>query len=114
MQTPQMSDHAVNGPQSILYAETKPESTTSPKAPPRRLPQKRSRKPLPPREAREWITPQETALLLGCSVATVHRLRRGLITGVDPLPCGQYGRRVVFRKSSVTRWQDEHEKKVVI
>ena len=66
--------------------------------------------PLPPQEARDWMTPNETALALGCSVATVHRLRRGLIPGVEPLPCSQYGRKFVFRKASIARWQDNNEK----
>jgi len=70
----------------------------------------RNRRPLPPQEARDWMTPNETALTLGCSVATVHRLRRGLIKGIEPLPCNQYGRRVVFRKASVAGWRERAEK----
>jgi hypothetical protein len=50
----------------------------------------RNRRPLPPLEARDWMTPSETALVLGCSVATVHRLRRGVIPGIEPLPFSQY------------------------
>jgi hypothetical protein len=57
------------------------------------------------------MTPHETALVLGCSVATVHRMRRGLIPGIEPLPCSQYGRRCIFRKASVSIWQDKNEKK---
>jgi hypothetical protein len=71
----------------------------------------RHRQPLPPVEAREWMTPNETAVQLGCSIAMVHRLRRGLILGVEPLPCAQYGRKVVFRKASVARWQNDNEKR---
>jgi hypothetical protein len=71
----------------------------------------RNRRPLPPQEARDWMTPNETALALGCSVATVHRLRRGLICGVEPLPCSQYGRKSIFRKASIARWQDNNEQK---
>jgi hypothetical protein len=71
----------------------------------------RHRSPLPPQEARDWMTPNETALALGCSVATAHRLRRGLIPGVEPLPYSQYGRKVVFRKASVARWQDNNEQR---
>jgi hypothetical protein len=37
----------------------------------------RQRHLLPPQEARDWLSPYETALTLGCSVATAHRLRRG-------------------------------------
>jgi hypothetical protein len=40
----------------------------------------RRRRPMPPPEARDWLTANEAALQLGCSVATVHRLRRGLIS----------------------------------
>jgi len=69
----------------------------------------RNRRPLPPLETRGWMTPGEAARALGCSVATVHRLRRGLIAGNEPLPCSQYGRKVVFRKDSLARWQDRHE-----
>jgi hypothetical protein len=43
-----------------------------------------TRQPLPPQDSRDWLTPIETAFMLGCSVATVHRLRRGLILGVLP------------------------------
>ena len=69
----------------------------------------RQRRPLPPQDARDWLTPPETAQALGCSVATVHRLRRGLIPGIEPLPCSQYGRKCVFRKASIARWQDQTE-----
>lgn len=70
----------------------------------------RKRRPLPPLEARDWMTPHETALALGCSVATVHRMRRGLIPAIEPLPCSQYGRKVVFRKASLAGWQERNEK----
>ena len=69
----------------------------------------RNRRPLPALEVRDWMTPSETALVLGCSVATVHRLRRGLITGIEPLPFCQYGRKVVFRKLSIARWRERNE-----
>jgi Helix-turn-helix domain len=71
----------------------------------------RKRRPLPPQDTRDWMTPGETALALGCSVATVHRLRRGIIPGVEPLPCSQYGRKFVFRKASITPWQENNEKR---
>ena len=70
----------------------------------------RNRRPLPPQDERDWMTPSETGLKLGCSVATVHRLRRGLIAGVEPLPFSQYGRKILFRKLSVARWQERNEK----
>jgi hypothetical protein len=66
-------------------------------------------RPLPPLEARDWTTPTEVALTLGCSVATVHRLRRGLIPGIEPLPFCQYGRKIVFRKLSIARWRESNE-----
>ena len=83
-------------------ALVRPDSIASPRT--------RSRSPLPPLEARDWMTPHETALALGCSVATVHRLRRGLIPGIEPLPCIRYGRKFVFRKLSIARWQEHNEK----
>jgi len=73
----------------------------------------RNRRPLPPLEARDWMTPNETALALGCSVATVHRLRRGVIPGIEPLPCSQYGRKFIFRKASIAWWQDDNEQRRV-
>jgi hypothetical protein len=71
----------------------------------------RNRRPLPPLEARDWMTANETALALGCSVATVHRLRQGVIPGVEPLPCSRYGRKMIFRKASIARWQDNNEQR---
>ena len=73
----------------------------------------RNRHPLPPLETRDWMTAKETALTLGCSVATVHRLRRGMIPGVEPLPCSQYGRKIIFRKASIFRWRDNNEQRRV-
>ena len=71
---------------------------------------KRSRRPLLALKTRDWMTAQETASSIGASVATVHRLRRGLIPGVPPLPAVPVGtRKFVFRKASVQRWQDENE-----
>jgi hypothetical protein len=72
---------------------------------------RRARRPLPPIDVREWLTPDETATALGCSVATVHRLRRGLIAGVAVLPAVAVGtRKYIFRKASVAHWQDQNEK----
>jgi len=71
----------------------------------------RIHRPLPPLQDREWMSPSETAVAPGCSVATVHRLRRGLIPGLEPLPCNCYGRKITFRKASIARWQDENEKR---
>ena len=73
-------------------------------------PRTRARRPLPPQEARDWMTAEETALALGCSVATVHRMRRGQMPGIELLPCSQYGRKVVFRKASIARWRERNEK----
>jgi hypothetical protein len=72
-----------------------------------------TRRVLPPLETRNWMTAGETALALGCSVATLHRLRRGLIPGIEPLPCSCYGRKFVFRKASVAHWQDNNERGMV-
>jgi hypothetical protein len=69
----------------------------------------RQRRPLAPQAARDWLTPNETALVLGCSVATVHRLRRGLISGGERLPFCQYGRKIVFRKQSIAGWRERNE-----
>jgi len=80
------------------------EPPTAPKMP-------RNRRELPPLIVRDWMTPYEAALALGCSLATVHRLRRGLIGGVERLPCNRYGRKIIFRKASLARWQDNNEKK---
>jgi hypothetical protein len=71
----------------------------------------RNRRPLPAPETRDWMTANETALALGCSVATLHRLRRRSIPGTEPLPCSRYGRKSIFRKASITRWQDNNEKR---
>jgi hypothetical protein len=72
---------------------------------------KRYRRPLPVVEARDWMTAEETALALGCSIATIHRLRRGLIAGVAILPAVAIGtRKFIFRKATVAQWQDQSEK----
>jgi hypothetical protein len=56
------------------------------------------------------MTADETAQALGCSVATVHRLRRGIIPGLAPLPAVAVGtRKFIFRKPSVRQWQDKAE-----
>jgi len=41
-----------------------------------RPPARRVRRPLPPLDSRDWMTPAETAGMLGCSIATLHRMRR--------------------------------------
>ncbi len=57
------------------------------------------------------MTAEETALALGCSVATVHRLRRGLIAAVAILPAVAVGtRKFIFRKATIAHWQDQNEK----
>ena len=84
-------------------------SDTANEAAPNR-PAKRGRRPLLAVETRDWMTAQETASSIGASVATVHRLRRGLIPGIPPLPAVPVGtRKFVFRKASAQRWQDENE-----
>ena len=70
----------------------------------------RCRKPLPPPEQRPWLLPVEAAIQIGCSPATLHRLRRGEIDGVPPLPVVQVGKRKwVVLKDSLERWQHENE-----
>ena len=76
-----------------------------------RQPEMRSRRVLPDIGQRDWMTAEETALAIGCSVATIHRLRRGLIPGLTRLPAVRVGsRKFIFRKESVARWQDAAEK----
>jgi hypothetical protein len=89
---------------SITLAEPNETARTTPK-------KTRKRRSLPPQEDRAWMTAKETALMLGCSVATVHRLRRGALPGIEPLPCSQYGRKFVFRKPSIAHWQDNNEQR---
>jgi hypothetical protein len=70
----------------------------------------RSRKPLPPPEQRTWLLLVEAALHIGCSPATIHRLRRGEIDGVPRLPAVQVGKRKwIVLKDSLERWQHENE-----
>jgi hypothetical protein len=70
----------------------------------------RSRKPLPPTEQRAWLLLVEAATRIGCSPATIHRLRRGEIPGVPRLPAVQVGKRKwVVLKDSLERWQHENE-----
>jgi hypothetical protein len=70
----------------------------------------RSRKPLPPTEQRSWSLLVEAATQIGCSPATIHRLRRGEIPGVPRLPAVQVGKRKwVVLKDSLERWQNENE-----
>jgi hypothetical protein len=71
---------------------------------------KRTRRSLPAIEARDWMTAEETGLALGCSIATVHRLRRGLIAGVPILPAVAVGtRKFIFRKATIAHWQEQNE-----
>jgi len=45
-----------------------------------------------------------------CRTSAVHRLRRGLIPGLEPLPFCKYGRKVLFLKLSIVRWRERNEK----
>jgi len=70
----------------------------------------RSRKPLPPPDERSWLLLGEAAVRIGCSPATIHRLRRGEVAGVPRLPAVQVGKRKwVVLKESLERWQHENE-----
>jgi hypothetical protein len=52
----------------------------------------------------------EAAVLIGCSHATIHRLRRGEIKGIPRLPAVQVGKRKwVVLKTSLEQWQRENE-----
>jgi len=49
-------------------------------------------------------------IAIGCSPATIHRLRRGEIDGVPRLPAVQVGKRKwIVLKDSLERWQHENE-----
>jgi hypothetical protein len=70
----------------------------------------RSRKPIPPAEQRSWLLLVEAARQIGCSPATIYRLRRGEIDGVPRLPAVQVGKRKwVVLKETLERWQHENE-----
>ena len=76
---------------------------------------KRNRRPLPPIHSRDWMSAAETALEIGCSIANVHRLRRGLIHDLPVLPSVSVGtRKFVFRKASVRRWQEQNENRAAV
>ncbi len=71
---------------------------------------KRARKPLPSPEQRSWLLLAEAGAQIGCSLATVHRLRRGEIAGVPRLPAVQVGKRKwIVLKDSLQRWQHQNE-----
>jgi hypothetical protein len=71
----------------------------------------RSRRSLPPPDQRSWLLLTEAAGFIGCSKATVHRLRRGEIEGVPRLPTVQVGKRKwVVLKASLEQWQRENER----
>ncbi len=72
--------------------------------------QMRNRRPLPPAGERPWLLLVEAAVQIGCSRATIHRLRRGEINGVPRLPAVQVGKRKwIVLKESLERWQHENE-----
>lgn len=72
---------------------------------------RRARRPIPPTEQRSWLLLVEAAVQIGCSPATIHRLRRGEIAGVPRLPAVQVGKRKwVVLKESLQRWQEENER----
>jgi hypothetical protein len=69
------------------------------------------RKSLPPADQRSWLLLVEAAVFIGCSHATIHRLRRGEIEGVPRLPAVQVGKRKwVVLKTSLEQWQRENER----
>jgi hypothetical protein len=71
----------------------------------------RERKPLPPSDKRSWLLLTEAAIQVGCSLATIHRIRRGEIPGVPRLPAVQVGKRKwVVLKTSLEQWTRENER----
>lgn len=71
----------------------------------------RARKSIAPPDQRPWLLLVEAAGVIGCSKATIHRLRRGEVEGVPRLPAVQVGkRRWVVLKTSLERWQRENER----
>lgn len=72
---------------------------------------KRCRTSVPPPEQRSWLSLAEAAVVIGCSKATLHRLRRAEIAGVPRLPTVQVGKRKwVVLKASLAEWQRENER----
>jgi hypothetical protein len=70
----------------------------------------RERKSIPPQDQRSWLLLNEAAVLVGCSHATIHRLRRGEIEGIPRLPAVQVGKRKwVVLKTTLEQWQRENE-----
>jgi hypothetical protein len=75
------------------------------------IPSHRERRPLPPVDQRSWLLLDEAAVQIGCSRASIHRLRRGEIQGVPRLPTVQVGKRKwVVLKTSLADWQRENER----
>ena len=72
---------------------------------------RRQKNRLPPVEERPWLLTEEVAIQVGCSKSMVHRLRRGEIPGVPPLPAVRVGKRKwVVLKESLARWQTQNER----
>lgn len=73
--------------------------------------QHRKPRSVPSPDQRSWLLLTEAAGLIGCSKATIHRLRRGEIEGVPRLPTVQVGKRKwVVLKASLEQWQRENER----
>jgi len=71
----------------------------------------RGQRSLPPPDKRSWLSLTEAAGLIGCSIATTHRLRRGEIDGVPRLPTVRVGKRKwVVLKATLEKWQRENER----
>ncbi len=69
----------------------------------------RLRKSIPPKSDRSWLLMDEVAEEIGCSKATVHRLRRGEINGVPQLPSVEVGRRKrVVMRSALQEWRRQN------
>ena len=73
---------------------------------------RREKNRLPPVEERPWLLIEEVAIQVGCCKSMVHRLRRGEIPGIPPLPAMRVGKRKwIVLKESLARWQTENERR---
>ena len=73
---------------------------------------RRKKNRLPPVEERPWLLTEEVAIQVGCCKSMVHRLRRGEIPGIPPLPAIRVGKRKwIVLKESLARWQTENERR---
>ncbi len=85
---------------------------TTPSEAKERSGKRRKKNRLPPVEERPWLLIEEVAIQVGCCKSMVHRLRRGEIPGIPPLPAMRVGKRKwIVLKESLARWQTENERR---